>query len=111
MWAAFYWSMGLICDLEEAHRALGDVLPIVEESRHYRSAKGHAFLEAYSAAQRDGPLLAARALVLRQAARRFGALPTAADTLSAITSLEELEALALRVLTVADWASLLAKPG
>jgi len=33
----------------------------------------------------------------------------AADTLAAITAREELEALAQRVLTAADWPSLLAK--
>ncbi len=110
VWDAVYWSMGLTCDLDEAHRALGDMLPVILNSCNYLSAKGHAFLEAYSPTQREGPLLAARALVLRQATRRFGALPGAADTLAAITALEDLEALAQRVLTAPDWSSLLAKP-
>jgi hypothetical protein len=110
VWGAVYWSMGLICDLDEAHRALGDLVPFIHNSRHYLSAKGHAFLEAYSAAQRDGPPAAARALVLRQATCRFGEVPGAADTLAAITALEDLEALAQRVLTAADWPSLLSKP-
>jgi len=109
VWDAFYWSMGLICDLEEAHRALGDMLPVIHASRNYLSAKGQAFLDAYSPAQLEGPPAAARALVLRQANRRFGELPGAADTLAAITSVEDLEALAQRVLTAADWASLLTK--
>jgi hypothetical protein len=108
-WAAVYWSMGLICDLDEAHRALGDMLPVIHSSRAYLSAKGQAFLEAYSAAHREGPLTAARALVLRQATRRFGELPGAADTLAAVTALDELEALAQRVLTAAGWSSLLAR--
>jgi hypothetical protein len=110
VWDAVYWSMGLICDLDEAHRALGDMLPTIQSSRYYLSAKGHAFLKAYSAAQIDGPPSAARDLVLRQATRRFGELPGATDMLAAITSLEELEVLAQRVLTTADWSSLLAKP-
>ena len=86
------------------------MLPVILASSNYLSAKGHAFLEAYSPTQREGSLLAARALVLRQASRRFGELPGAADTLAAITALEELEALAQRVLTSIGWSSLLAKP-
>lgn len=109
VWDAVYWSMGLICDLDEAHRALGDMLPFIHNSRNYLSAKGGSFLEAYSAAQSEGPPAAARAVVLRQATRRFGELPGAADTLAALSTLEKLEALAQRVLTAADWSSLLAK--
>jgi hypothetical protein len=110
VWDAVYWSMGLVCDLEEAHRALGDVLPLILNSPNYLSAKGHAFLEAYSPTQREGPLLAARALVLRQATRRFGERPGAAEALAAVPTVEELEVLAQRVLTAADWSSLLTKP-
>jgi hypothetical protein len=110
VWDAVYWSMGLICDLDEAHRALGDMLPIIHQSHYYLSAKGQAYMDAYAAAQRDGPPAAARALVLRQGARRFGELSGAADTLASIPSQEELEALAQRVLTASDWPSLLAKP-
>jgi hypothetical protein len=109
VWEAVYWAMGLICDLDEAHRAMGDVLAIVEKSRNYVSAKGQGFMDAYSAAQTEGQPVAARALILRQATRRFGDLPGSADTLAATTALEDLEALAQRVLTVADWSSLLAK--
>jgi hypothetical protein len=108
VWDSFYWSMGLICDLDEAHRALGDMLPVIHASGNYLSAKGQAFLDAYSAAQSEGPPAAARALVLRQATRRFGESPGAADTLASISGQVELEALAQRVLTAADWASLLA---
>ena len=32
IWEAVYWSMGLVCDLEESHRALADVLPIIQTS-------------------------------------------------------------------------------
>jgi hypothetical protein len=110
VWDAVYWSMGLICDLDEAYRALGDMLPVIHRSRNYLSAKGQAFLDAYSAAQSEGPSVAARALVLRQATCRFGEWPGAADTLAAVTALADLEALAQRVLTAADWSSLLAKP-
>jgi hypothetical protein len=110
VWSTFYWSMGLICDLDEAHRALGDQLPVIHRTRDYLAAKGQAFLEAYSAAQSEGALRAGRALVLRQATRRFGEVPGAADTLAAITAQEDLEALARRVLTAADWPSLLTPP-
>lgn len=109
VWGSVYWSMGLICDLEEAHQALGDILPLIQQSHYYLTAKGQFFVEAYSAAQSEGPLLACRTLILRQATRRFGPLPEAADTLAAIKSMEELEALAQRVLTAPDWLSLLAK--
>jgi hypothetical protein len=108
VWDAVYWSMGLICDLDEAHRALGDLLPVVENGHHYLAVKGQAFLEAYSAAQSDGPAAAARALVLRQATCRFGEAPDAAKTLAAMATLEELEGFAQRVLSAADWSSLLA---
>jgi hypothetical protein len=110
VWDAVYWSMGLICDLEGCHRALGDLLPVIHGSHYYLAAKGQAFLEAYSAAQSEGRLAAGRALVLRQAARRFGELPGAADTLAAVGTREELEALAQRVLTAGSWAALVAKP-
>jgi hypothetical protein len=110
VWDSVYWSMGLICDLDEAHRALGEQLPMIHRSHYYLSAKGQAFLEAYSAAQRDGPAAAVRALVLRQATRRFGEAPGAADALAAITGLEQLEGLAPRVLTAPNWAGLLGKP-
>jgi hypothetical protein len=110
VWDAVYWSMGLICDLDEAHRALGEVLATIHKGHYYLNAKGQAFLEAYSAAQSEGPPAAIRALVLRQAARRFGELPGAGDALASVTQLEDLEALAQRVLTASDWPSLLAKP-
>jgi hypothetical protein len=106
-WEAFYWSMGLVCDLNEAHRALGDVLPLIQTSPNYLSAKGNAFQEAYTAAQVEGPLRVARALVLRQATHRFGECPGAGDALAAVTAREELQELARRVLTAPDWASLL----
>ncbi len=110
VWDAVYWWMGMVCDLDEAHRALGDVLPVILGSRNYLAAKGESFLEAYSPALVEGALAAARTLVLRQATRRFGALAGAADTLAAITAREELEALTRRVLTAADWPTLLARP-
>jgi hypothetical protein len=99
--------MGLVCDLDEAHRALGDMLPVILISRNYLSAKGQAFMTGYSAAQTEGPLAAARALVLRQATHRFGERPGAADTLAGLTTLAELETLAQCVLSAADWPSLI----
>jgi hypothetical protein len=109
VWETVYWSMGLICDLEEAHRALGDMLPVIHRSRNYLAAKGQAFPDAYSPAQVEGPLLAGRALLLRQATRRFGEIPGAAETLTAITALDELDRLAQRVLTAADWPSVMTR--
>jgi hypothetical protein len=110
VWDAVYWSMGLICSLDEAHRALGDMLRIIQSSTHYLAAKGHAFVDAYTVAQRvDGPVAAARGLVLRQAIGRFGPSPDAEAALAAVTDMSELEKHALRVLIAPDWASLLAK--
>ncbi len=104
-WEAVYWNMGLTCELEEAHRALGDMLPVIQSGKGYLAAKGQAFQGTYTAMQQEGPLVAARALVLRQAQRRFGAVP--AGAFEAITNLEELEELAQRVLTAADWPGVL----
>jgi hypothetical protein len=109
-WEAFYWSMGLVCDLDEAHRALGDMLPLIQQCPNSLSAKGHAFQEAYASAQVEGPLQAARVLILRQATRRFGERPGAADVLAAVTTREELQELARRVLTAPDWSGLLGRP-
>ncbi len=39
VWMSAYWAMGLICDLDEAHRALGDVLPLIHRAKHYLGAK------------------------------------------------------------------------
>ena len=108
-WISAYWSMGLVCDLDEAHRALGDVLPFIHGAEHYLNCKGQAFLEAYSSAQQEGRRQAGHDLVLRQATRRFGPDTTAAATLATITEPDDLDALAQRVLTAADWPSLLAK--
>jgi hypothetical protein len=109
-WSAAYWAMGLTCDLDEAHRALGDVLPLIQNSEHYLNAKGQAFLEAYSAAQQEGRRQAGRDLVLRQATRRFGPDAAAAAAIASLAEPDEFEALAERVLTAADWTSLLAGP-
>jgi hypothetical protein len=109
VWVAVYWNMGLICDLDEAHRPLGDdLLPVIFNAKHYLGAKGHAFLEAYSSAQQEGRRQAGRGLVLRQATRRFG--PNAAAVIASIEEPDELDRLAQRVLTGANWPSLLARP-
>jgi hypothetical protein len=108
-WIAVYWAMGLTCDLDEAHRALGDVLPFIHSTQHYRNAKGQAFLEAYSSAQQEGRRQAGRDLVLRQATRRFGPDAHSAAAIASIAEPDELDALAQRVLTAADWTSLLAR--
>ena len=109
VWIAVYWAMGLTCDLDEAHRALGDVLPLIHGAEHYLNAKGHAFLEAYSSAQQEGRRQAGRDLVLRQAMRRFGPNANAAAAIASIAEPDDLDALAQRVLTAADWPSLLAR--
>jgi hypothetical protein len=101
--------MGLICDLDEAHRALGDLLPLIQGAKAYLDAKGHAFLEACSAALPEGQRQAGQDLVLRQGTRRFGPDADAAARLASLTRLSDLEALAERVLTAADWRSLLAR--
>jgi hypothetical protein len=106
-WVAAYWNMGLICDLDAAHRSLGDVLAFIQGTKDYQDAKAHAFLEACSAAQQEGRRQAGRDLILRQAIRRFGADPDAAAVITAVTEPDELDAMAERVLTAADWASLL----
>ena len=81
-WAAVYWAMGFTCDLDEAHRALGDVLPLIQAHQDYLNAKGHAFLEAYSSSQQEGRRQAGRDLVLRQATRRFGPDADSAATIA-----------------------------
>jgi hypothetical protein len=111
VWDAVYWSMGLICDLDEAHRALGDMLPVIHQFHSYLAAKGQAFLEAYSPALEEGRLTAARTLILRQATRRFDELPGAAEMLAGITTREELESLAQCVLTTDSWSSLVGQGG
>ncbi len=110
IWEAVYWAMGVVCDVEECHRLLADVLPIIESSPNYLAAKGQSYLDGFSAGQRDGPAQAARDLVLRQATARFGPPPDV-DALTAMTLMDDLTALSRRVLTATDWASLLAKPG
>jgi hypothetical protein len=108
VWVAVYWAMGLTCDLDEAHRALSDVLPLIHSAQHYLNAKGQAFLEAYSSAQQEGRRQAGRNLVLRQATRRFGQHASDAAAIASIAEPQELDALAQRVLSAADWTSLLA---
>ncbi len=109
VWDGVYWAMGLIVDLDEAHRALGDQLAVVQRGRHYRGAKGEAFLRAYSAAQSEGPAAAVRAVVLRQATCRFGECIGATERLAGIAKLGELEELAQQVWSAADWEGLLAE--
>jgi len=109
VWLAVYWAIGFNCDLDEAHRLLGDVLPLIQSAEHYLNAKGQAFLEAYSSARQEGRRQAGSDLVLRQATRRFGPDANAAATIASIAEPDDLDALAQRVLTAADWPSLLAR--
>jgi hypothetical protein len=107
VWAAVYWAMGFTCDLEEAHCALGGVVPLIHATKDYLQAKGQAFLEAYSSAQREGRLQAGRDLVVRQGTRRFGPNAAAGDAIASVVEPSDLDALADRVLCVANWSSLL----
>lgn len=107
LWTTAYWHMGQVCDVDEVHRALGDLLPRIQSMPDYLATRGHAFLETYSAAQHEGRLTAARDLVLRQATARFG--PDADAAIASIDEPSEFEAMADRVLTANDWASLLAR--
>ncbi len=109
LWTTAYWHMGLVCDVDEAHRALGDLLPGIQRSPEYLTIKGHAFLEGYSAAQHEGRLMAARDLVLRQATARFGHDGDAMASIAPIDEPSEFEALADRVLTADSWTSLMAR--
>jgi hypothetical protein len=107
VWDAVYWSMGLICDLEDCHRALGDLLPMIQSSANYLSVKGQAFRDGHASAQLEGPPKSARALVLRQATARFGAFPGMAQALETFDEMEDLEAISQRVFTAGDWDSVL----
>ncbi|MHB1561167.1 MAG: hypothetical protein ACYC61_27270 [Isosphaeraceae bacterium] len=109
LWTTVYWHMGLVCDVDEVHRALGDLLPRIQNMPGYLAAKGHAFLESYSAAQHEGRLIAARDLVRRQVALRFGQDADADAAIASIDEPSEFEALADRALTAHDWASLMAR--
>jgi hypothetical protein len=109
VWLAVYWAIGFNCDLDEAHRLVGDVLPLIHSAEHYLNAKGHAFLKAYSSAQQEGRRQAGRDLVLRQATRRFGPDANATATIASIAEPDDLDALAQRVLAAADWPLLLAR--
>src|SRR5262249_30822684 len=104
-----YWGMGMVCTLEEAHAALGDMLPFIQNCTDYRTAKGHSFREAYLEGSKEGPLLAARRLLLRQLGKRFGPRPDAADNLAKVDSLDRLESLANDVLAIADWQAFLSQ--
>jgi hypothetical protein len=108
VWMSVYWGMGMVCTLEEAHAALGDLVPFVQSTSDYLSAKGNSFQEGYAEAAKTEPLTAARDLILRQGNRRFGANPDAEAVLAVIDRFDQLEALATQVLTVADWRALLA---
>ena len=110
VWDAVYWSMGLICEARRITQCLGrhaadhpqfPPLPLRQRtllcgSIHRRPTRGRAF--------DDRPRL-----VRRQATQRFGPSPAAEATITAMTSLEELERLSSRVLTAADWEAMMAK--
>lgn len=108
VWITTYWAMGIVCTEEEAHAALGDRLAIVQSTPDYLSAKGRAFQAGYEQGGKAGPVAAARALIVRQGRRRFGARPEAEEALAGIDDLGRLEAMAGQVLSAADWPALLA---
>ncbi len=106
VWDVVYWSMGLVCSLEEANRAMGDQLAVLQQTKNYKSAKGDAFMQAYSASMQEGPIVGTRDLILRQARRRFGENPQAEAVLNGISSIETLERIALRLFSATGWSKL-----
>ena len=57
--------------------------------------------------QHLGPFwLAARAMIVREATKRFGEAPESAAALEAIEQLDELEGIAQRVFVASDWADM-----
>lgn len=110
LWTTVYWHMGQVCDVDDVHRALGDLLPRIQSMPGYLAARGDAFLKAYSACQHEGRLMAARDLIVRQATARFGPDPDADAAITSINEPAELEAMAGRVLAAPDRASLLTGP-
>ena len=94
LWPMTYWSMGIICTVDETIAYMGDRMQFVRSAPCFLSALGSAFQDGHSQALRDGPILAARALVTRQASRRFGeeiaaGLVAKADTFEALSALGE----------------------
>ena len=106
-WTAFYWAMGMVCTLEEANALLGDLLPLVQGTKDYKKAYGHAFQRGYGPALAEGPLLAVRELIGLQAKQRFGDDPARRTALDSVNTLPALKAIAGRVATATDWANLI----
>lgn len=111
VWVTTYWAMGMVCTLEEAHAALGDRLAIIQAIKDYRTAQGNCFLSGHEEGMKDGPLLAARALLLRQGRIRFGSDSDQEAKLTAIDQMPVLEGMVRQILTAPDWATLLASAG
>jgi hypothetical protein len=109
LWATIYWSMGTVCSLEEAHAALGDLLPMIHATVDYKRAYGSGFRQGYTQALNEGPILAARALIRQQATRKFGEDPASAAALEAKSSFEELRAMAIGIMSEDSWSHLLGR--
>jgi hypothetical protein len=109
VWVTVYWSMGIVCSLEESNAALGaERLAFIYKTKDYCNAKGHCFQDSYDKASKVGALEGARTLILRQGKRRFGADEKAEATLAAITDMDQLQAIAGRMWSATDWVTLLA---
>ena len=94
IWSMTYWTMGIVCSVDEAQGYMGERMGFIRSAPCFLSALGSAFQDGHSQALRDGPILAARALVTRQAARRFGdeiaaGLVAKADTFESLSALGE----------------------
>lgn len=109
LWTAFYWAMGMVCTLEEAHAALGDVLEFIRATPDYKNAYGSAFRRGYAEALNEGPILAVRDLVKQQASRRFGDDPASLTALEAVGNLFELKAIAGRIPAARNWTDVLGR--
>lgn len=102
VWIATYWGIGLVCTLEEAHAALGDVLPVIQASESYRGALGASFGQGYSESQVEGRLIVLRELIERQSAARWGIPPGSQAWLASMTDPDVLESIAGRMLTAIE---------
>jgi hypothetical protein len=110
-WTVFYWAMGMVCTLQEAHALLGDLVPVIQATKDYKKVYGSAFRQGYSQALAEGPVLAIRALVAEQATQRFGEDEAQRSALNDVSALETLRAIAGRVPTATSWSGLFAGQG
>ncbi len=107
LWASFYFSMGMVCTLEESHSLLNDMLPMIHSTSDYKRVYGGGFRKGYTQSLKDGPIMATRDLIRQQVSKRFGEDPASISALEALDSYEALKAVAIRVPAAAGWSDLL----